>query len=375
MRLLKYPGIRLPRLYVTDDRSEAILMRESGIPYLLTSDDDETIVLCVLYHWLVERFPHIKWKKQLGLTSVRSYVVHVPGDRAEENEVEEMVAEVESDRSELTLSPEDESSSIDEGEYLRINDENESWHDVADDVREFTGTNGNERTETIVSLRDYMADEMSAVNVEQLQMLGLLPAFLSDVTDAIRTNLLSSMRWRDGWNKRLGCALGDFSVGTKAPNLIILDISGSIPNGISSTMLQLVDTLRSQAEADLIVTGGSSYYWPASAELPTPEWIRANVSHNNEAVMFYRILRERLAGRHFGNVISFGDNDCPAVCKDYQLCEDDDTCGIGIRVDRVMHFHTWRSDMMTGYAKWVHVANPDVEAVYDTSWCRMMDDR
>ena len=367
MRLLRYPGIKLPRVYVTDDRSEAIVMRESGIPYILTNDSDDMIVLCVLYHWLSERFPHIKWREQLGLRSVRSYVVHVPGDRATEDDVESLEERVASDDSELTLD-------ASKGERVETSDDEETWHDVADDVREFTGTNGNARSEEIVSLTDFMADELSMVNIEQLQALGMLPAFMSDVTDAIRTNLLSSMRWRDGWNKRLGCALGDFSVGTKAPNLIILDISGSIPNGISSTMLKLIDTLRGQAEADLIVTGGSSYYWPASAELPSPEWIRANVSHNNEAVMFYRILRERLAGRHFGNVISFGDDDAPAKFN-YTSDKVSDECGIGIQVDRVMHFHTWRGDTQTGYAKWVHVANPNVEAVYDTSWCRMMGGR
>lgn len=367
MRLLKYPGIKLPRVYVTDDRSEAIVMRESGIPYILTSDSDDTIVLCVLYHWLSERFPHIRWREQLGLRRVRSYVVHVPGDRATEEDVESLEERVVSDDSELTLDAGEE-------EDVETSDDEATLHDVADDVREFTGTQGNARSEEIVSLTDFMADELSMVNVEQLQALGMLPAFLSDVTDAIRTNLLSSMRWRDGWNKRLGCALGDFSVGDKAPNLIILDISGSIPSGISSTMLKLIDTLRGQAEADLIVTGGSSYYWPADAELPSPEWIRANVSRSNEAVMFYRILRERLAGRHFGNVISFGDNDAPANFGYWGRERDDDSCGIGIQVDRVMHFHTWRP-RKTGYAEWVHVANPNVEAVYDTSWCRMMDDR
>lgn len=369
MRLLSYPGIRLPRVYVTSDRSEAIVMRESGIPYIFTQDDDATIVLCVLYHWLCERFPHIKWRQQLGLRSVRSYVVHVPGGEATEEETESLERGVAGDDSELTL------DAGDEADEVETSDDAETRHDVADERREFTGTDGNSRQVEIVSLTDFMADEMSRVNVEQLQALGMLPAFMSDVADAIRTNLLSSMRWRDGWNKRLGCAIGEFSVGTKAPNLIILDISGSIPSGISSTMLQLIDTLRGQAEADLIVTGGSSYYWPADAELPSPEWIRANVSCNNEAVMFYRILRERLAGRHFGNVISFGDNDAPARFDFYRTGDEDDSCGIGIQVDRVMHFHTWRPGTRTGYAEWVHVANPNVEAVYDTSWCKMMDGR
>lgn len=369
MRLLSYPGIRLPRVYVTSDRSEATVMRESGIPYILTSDDDNTIVLCVLYHWLCERFPHIKWRQQLGLRSVRSYVVHVPGGESTEREVESLERRIESDDSELTLDAGDETNEVE------TSGDDVTKHDVADERREFTGTEGNHRPKEIVDLRDFMADDMSRVNVEQLQALGMLPAFMSDVADAIRTNLLSSMRWRDGWNKRLGCALGDFSVGDKAPNLIILDISRSIPSGISSTMLQLIDTLRGQAEADLIVTGGSSYYWPADAELPSPEWIRANIDRNNEAVMFYRILKERLAGRHFGNVISFGDNDAPAKFQYTMAGRENDSCAVGIQVDRVMHFHTWRPRTMTGYAEWVHVANPNVEAVYDTSWCKMMDGR
>lgn len=386
MRRLSYPGIKLPCVYITNDDAEIVMLREAGLPFIRTADSNDRVVLCVLYHWLRKRFPHINWRKQLGLGfTARSYVVHVPGRVATESEAESTRQMVEEADGDLDLSEKTEDAAEAETVAEEIDDETideerepegESRHDVADDEREFSNDGRHEEVrDEIVGLERFCADELSHVNVEQLQALGFLPAFMSDIADAIRTNLLTSMQWRDGWNKRLGCALGDFSVGTKAPNLIILDISGSIPRGISATMLELIDSLRSQAEADLIVTGGSSYYWPASAELPTPGWIRANVDCNNEAVMFYRILRERLAGRHFGNVISFGDNDCPVDFARYEGTEPDEDAGMGITVDRVMHFHTWQDHTRTGYAKWVRAANPEIEEVFDTSWCECMERR
>lgn len=376
MRRLSYPGIKLPCVYVTNDDAEVVMLRESGMPFIRTSDSDDRVVLCVLYHWLRKRFPHINWRRQLGLgMAPRSYVVHVPGSTADPGGAEDTRRMVEEAESSLDMPEEIAPNETDDDEDVG-DVAMESSHDVADEAREFCGDGYHEEArEAVVRLEEFCADELSHVNVEQLQALGFLPAFMSDIADAIRTNLLTSMRWRDGWNKRLGCALGDFSVGTKAPNLIILDISGSIPRGISATMLELIDSLRSQAEADLIVTGGSSYYWPASAELPTPGWIRANIDCGNEAVMFYRILRERLAGRHFGNVISFGDNDCPVDFAYWANQKPDGDAAMGITVDRVMHFHTWESNTRTGYAKWVRDANPNVEEVFDTSWCKCMERR
>ena len=373
MKLLSYPGIKLPTVYITNDTAEVVMLRDAGLPYIRTSDDNDRVVMYVLYHWLSKRFPHIKWFEMLGIRQLPDrYVVYVPGRKATMEEAKKTHYKVES----ADLSTDMRDEEYPEGTETRDLTQEVFCHDVAEEDREFFDTEGDDVVvDKIVGLMDFCADELNRVNVEQLQALGMLPAFMSDVADAIRTNLLTSMQWRDGWNKRLSCAMGDFSVGTKASNLIILDISGSIPTGISATMLELIDSLRSQAEADLIITGGSSYYWPASAELPSPEWIRANINTANEAVMFYQILRERLAGRHFGNVISFGDNDCPVEFARYEgIADQDDSCAYGITVDRVMHYHTWQ-ERATGYAKWVHQANPDVEAVYDTSWCNCMAQR
>ena len=118
----------------------------------------------------------------------------------------------------------------------------------------------------------------------------------------------------------------------------------------------------------------------SESELPSPEWIRDNISRNNESDMFLDILQNRLSGRHFGNVISFGDNDSPYYegysfwrkMPGEEFDRKMDSAGFTIQVDRVMHYHTYLDDTETGYARWVVRANPNVEQVFDTSWCDMM---
>lgn len=360
MHRLVYPGIRLPEVYVCDNKGDSVICRDAGIPYIVTRLTDEQLVRTILYHWLRGRFPHIDWASKFGYDAARPFAVIVPC--AEERPTEMRAVEEPTEAEAPEESEGDETAPVPE---VRQRPKDEIQSTVTNGYRIHEGTEGVRRVRRVMS-DDFFADEGNKVNVEQLQALGLLPQFMSDVADAIKLNLMSSMRWRECYNKRLGECVGDYSLGTKAPNLIILDISGSIPRGISQTMLQLVDTLRGQAEADLIVTGGSSYYWSAGEDLPTPQWIRDHISFGNETVMFMRIVRERLAGRHFGNVISFGDNDSPGYAAGHMASL------MTVRVDRVMHYHTWREDRETGYARWVRMANPDAEQVFDTSWCDMM---
>lgn len=359
MHRLMYPGIRLPEVYVCDNKGDSVICRDAGIPYIVTKLPDEQLVKTILYHWLRKRFPHIDWANKFGYQAARPFAVIVPcsGEEPDDDGSESLT--------ETEMPEEREETEKDSAPVVSMRPKDEAQSSVTEKYRHHAGTDGVRRVRRVMS-DSFFADEGNKVNVEQLQALGLLPQFMSDVADAIKLNLMSSMRWRECYNKRLGECVGDYSLGTKAPNLIILDISGSIPRGISQTMLELIDSLRSQAEADLIVTGGSSYYWPAGAELPTPQWIRDHISLGNETTMFMRILTQQLAGRHFGNVVSFGDNDSPSYFdRDMEKV-------MTIKVDRVMHYHTWCRNRETGYARWVSTANPDVEQVFDTSWCDMM---
>lgn len=343
MRKLNSMGIKLPEIYVAESREDAIRLQSVGLPYIRTQLTDREIVMLILYRVLVKRFPHIKWQKVLGINPTARVNVMVPG------------------------------GTVTGKAHAEPNPEH-GLSDIAGAPRTFDveGTEGEE--EERIDVADFCADEASHVNIEQLQALGLLPKFMDDIADSIRMNLEDRMRWRECWNKRLGAAVGDASYGMEKPNLIILDISNSIPEGISATMIQLIETLRDRASADLIVTGSTSMFWAADEELPSPEWIRGHIARCNESEQFIHILRTRIQGRHLGNVISFGDYDAPYYQWHRAVHEAryrEETLLPGTTVDRVVNYHTYAKDW-TGYAAWVQDCSPDAEVVFDTSWCRVM---
>lgn len=337
MHRLKYDGIPLPEVYVCRSSAEAKVIAEAGIPYVITQRSDEEIIKIILYRTLQKRFPHIKWELVLGIDPYESMVVKVPECRVKGD------------------------AGMFDGDPMgrRV--------DIADGERTFD-SKGSEWDMKQVRLDAYCADAAAHVNIEQLQALHMLPKFMDDAVDAIRMNLEDRMLWRECWNKRLGSCIGEFDYTSEAPNLIILDVSGSIPDGISATMLELVDTLRDQANADLIITGSTSMYWSRDDELPDPELIRMKIGYANESYQFFQILREHVANRHFGNVISFGDNDAPFYENEFWFRG----CMDGVEVDRVMHYHTFSDKIRTGYARWCHEACPECEEVFDKSWCRVM---
>ena len=364
MHKLRCDGIPLPELYVCDSMEDARLLSESGLPFIRTSLPDVKILKLVLFNTLKKAFPYIDWERVLGVTPAEVHNVFVcgstvPGDNVVEGDV--------ADNRDESWGEVSEESSVGVHES-----------DVATEWREFDCDGSKLKSSHDIRLEDYCADVENYVNIDVLQSLGFLPRFLSDVADAIRLNIYDQVMWRECYNKKLGCCVGSFDVGYDAPNLIILDISGSIPGGISATMLQLIDSMRVQASADLIITGGTSMFWENGEELPSPDWIRAHIGYGNEATEFARILRDRVAGRHIGNVISFGDYDTPGEFQEYRFKQRfkkdfDDFVDVmsGTKIDRVMHYHTY-SRAETGYARWVKQLCPDVQEEFDTSWCGCM---
>lgn len=363
MHRLQMGGLPLPEIYVCDEPGDSEVLADAGIPYIKTSMSDVYIVKVILFRVLERKFPHIEWRKVLGINPTRRLNVIVPGRKVEpDDEADEPVGETAG-----------EGGDIDGDIGFDLAAEEAKGHRasfIAEDYREFDNAGVESVADRTVPIDEFCFDEASHVNVETLQSLGFLPKFMDDAADAIRINLENRMRWRECWNKRLGAAVGDVGYGTEAANLIILDISGSIPEGISATMLQLVDSLRSQTNAEVIITGSTSMYWGDGEGLPDPSWIRDHIGYGNEAREFFKILRDHVAGRHFGNVISFGDNDSPYYRFSYKDTPEDNPV-VGVQVDRVLHYHT-TYPRETGYARWVKIFCPEAEQVIDTSWCEVM---
>ena len=375
LQRISIDGIEFPRLYIAENNSDVALAREAGIPYVRWKWGQEELIKQLLRPVIEKMFPGIDWNKVLGKRKpVRSQVIKVSGHHAEEPSD---IADVDSEA--MLKAQHDYDGYVDtldhewqepdeNGEYTRL-------VDIAEEPRDCVGGTLEPNYEDFhidrMSIQQYVGDLSSSVDIDALQKLGMLPKFVGDVTDCIKHNISQSMRWTEGYTKKLGYPLGKFNCKAELPNLVIIDVSYSIPDGIAATMLTLADTLRSQCNAELIITSARSGYYPAGAELPKPQTLRDYYGRSNESVEFWGIIEKYIAGREFGHVISFGDNDNPGWCSpDETTSQGHDI--MSTKVHAVHHYHTWKYGTETGYARWVRECCPNVEQNFDTDWCHVM---
>lgn len=364
-------GIKLPRLYIAEDASDIRLAKSKGIPYVRWTQGQDALVRMLLRPVLEQMFPDIMWNHVLG--PKRRFKTMV--------EIEETVNSTDQVTEVGRLDANARHEDVEEWSPLDGEERIEPVMPMVDEdgtIVEHAGATTGERLfgddgqvpmveHRKLSIQDYVGDLSSCVNLEVLQRLRLMPAFIGDIMDCVKLNIGSGLRWSEGYNKRLGLPVGRFNASPQLPNLIILDVSGSIPRGISATMISLVDTLRTQLSADLIITSTISRYYPMGSELPDPQRIRDQFGFGNESHDFFGILDRYVRGHSWGHVFSFGDFDTPS----YNLLKDKYSLE-GTKVEHVHHYHTWADDSQTGYAKWCHMLACQPKVDYDTSWCEVI---
>ena len=380
LQRVQMEGLEFPRLYIAENRYDVEMAKQNGIPYIVWKKGMEELIRTLLRPTIEKMFPGINWNKVLGKKKKIRSDVHFVYGNGQRNinpcdtgyDAQEMLdAQHEYDES-IDMESRGPAPVDKDGFYTR-------YTDIAKDKRYCnTGVNISEYTPMMkdrVNVFDYIGDISSSVDINALQKLGLLPQFVGEIADCIKVNLSNRVRWTEGYNKKLGVPIGNFRSPANLPNLIILDISNSIPDGIAATMITLISTLREQCNAELIITSAHSGYYPIGAELPSPQAIRDYYGRSNEGKEFYTIINKYISGREFGHVFSFGDNDCPGYFTRYDGDESVDLdLKPGTKVNHVHHFHTWSSRTMTGYAMWCHELCGDIETSYDTEWCSIMDD-
>ena len=332
-------GINFPKLYIAENMNDVRIAKDNGLPFVRWTQGNDALVKAILLPTLKKMFPDIKWNKLFNIKPFKTKITIY----------EHCDEKVEPD---YTVEPEFDEE---ESEF----DEEES--DITTGTRLFDNR-GDVVVEKKLSIERYAGDLSAYVNIEVIQSLHLMPQFIGDILDCVRVNLVSANKWSEGYNKKLGATVGNFNRSSQLPNLIILDVSASIPRGISATMLALIDTLRTQCNAELIITSTCSKYYGLNDKLPTPQKLRDTFGYGNESEMFIDILNTRVAGRHFGHVFSFGDYDTPSY--GWLRCEN-------TKIEKVHHFHTTELDS-TGYAKWCKMVDPNVQEEFDNDWCSVI---
>lgn len=220
-----------------------------------------------------------------------------------------------------------------------------------------------------MTLEEMASDTASVLDIDVLLEMKMIPAFYEDIAAAVRVNVTNNFAWYDGYNKKTKLCTGYLIEQARKKSLIILDISWSIPEAVSAGMLTLIQTITEITHADLILTGGKSYFYTndevkhldINAE-------RRRIPRSNEDYMFTKILKEEIIA-DYDIVIVFGDADNPG---DISLPYPIHTKKLYSFWSPRYRYADYRS--IAGYGRWVKQNNPDVEVIHNTEWVKFFDE-
>jgi len=202
------------------------------------------------------------------------------------------------------------------------------------------GEGGGDRPE--ITMDEFVEDQYF-VDFDKLSDLKILPKWLEDLKSAIQTNIIDEVQFDPlAFNKQLGLNIGYGNVKHNMKNLLILDVSGSIPKSIVVSITNLAKLMSKKFFADILITSGKSVLIDYE-DVPTSDIIEiARLSgYSNESIMFKEIIGKY---KEYNTVISFGDDDSPGVEKEDKLCN--------FKVETLYSLHTQKtSDNITGYAR------------------------
>lgn len=210
-----------------------------------------------------------------------------------------------------------------------------------------TFTGGNPESNALISVESFIEDQY-LVNFDKLTELKVLPTWLDDLRASIETNIIDEVTFDpSSFNKQLGLNIGGAALKHNKKNLLILDVSGSIPDGVVKTITGLAKLMSKKFYADVIVTGGQTYMIDYD-DVPNSDFVAlaAKAGRNNEGEMYRKIVKEK---RDYGTVISFGDDDNPGS---FDRSTNDTECNFTVETLISLHTKGKNTDNITGYARW-----------------------
>lgn len=210
----------------------------------------------------------------------------------------------------------------------------------------------------------FIKDSSVYVDVRKIKDLNLFPLWLDKIEDAISTNIHNFAVYNPNmYNKKLEGMYGSLDLVSPDRNLIIIDISGSIPKAVSTTCLALGKNLAESFYTDLLITGSKStlYSYENLHELDVKTIYEEN-GMDNDQVYFKKLVSSEV--KSYKTAIVFGDNHCPGYVWNNKYNIDtrtiSDADGKKIckwKVDKIISFHTGSSYELAGYARWFDTKN------------------
>ncbi len=208
-----------------------------------------------------------------------------------------------------------------------------------------------ECAKSVLEVENFVEDQY-IVDFDALSALKILPTWLDDIRTAIEANIIDEVIFDPtAFNKSLGMNIGAGIVKHNKRNLLILDVSGSIPTGVVLTITSLAKLMSKRFHADIMVTGGQTFFIDYE-DVQTSDIVEIarTAGRNNEGVMYKKIVEQV---KQYGTAISFGDNDSPI-----NYSEVNGDLKPKFEIDNLYSLHTDKdSNEVTGYAKYLKYNN------------------
>lgn len=220
-----------------------------------------------------------------------------------------------------------------------------------------------DKTSGISKFKDYVRDSSAYVDLEKLKDLNVFPIWLETIEKAVHTNIHNFAVFNNNmYNKKLEGMYGAIDLVPPNRNLIIIDISGSIPKAVSSTCLTLAKNLSETFYSDLLITGSKStlYLYEELYKLDIKTIYEEN-GMDNDQTYFKALLTEEK--KVYKTAIVFGDNHSP--CNYWSNTYNRGNSSISRQdgkemcqwdIEKVISFHTSNKkgsvDQLAGYADW-----------------------
>ncbi len=214
--------------------------------------------------------------------------------------------------------------------------------------------------------RDFVRDSACVVDTERLKSLNVFPIWLDKIEEAISTNIHNFATFNHNmYNKKLEGMYGGIELSSPSRNLIIIDISGSIPKAVSTTCLNLAKNLMESFYSDLLITGSKStlYQYENIHTLDVKKVYDQNGTDNDQ-VWFKKLVTQE--EKEYRTAIVFGDNHSP--CHSWsnsfnrntkEISREDGQAMCRWKVDNLISLHTNGIHYTAGYADWFTPKNTE----------------
>lgn len=232
-------------------------------------------------------------------------------------------------------------------------------------------------TEGVGTFKDFIRDSSVYVDITVIKNLNIFPIWLKSIEEAVSTNIQNFAEYDSNmYNKKLEGMYGGIKLKSPNKNLIVIDISGSIPRAVSAVCLALAKNLSENFYADLVITGSkSTLYDYTELNKLNIETIYDENGMDNDQVYFRKLVSVE---QEYDTAIVFGDDHVPGYpwkneynqgVKSISTEDGKELCKW--KINKLISFHTYSSKDVAGYADWFTPEN----IINIENWVKDLDRR